>query len=162
MTSGGCKAKNIFPHRRLTFGSFLSVLRKVFFEKHYTNGPLFLRIMRENKISRKMLSFHRFFARIVKSLIPDPGQMPGHTPECWIWPKTPNEAGTIRWGVVYPFQKQGGDFMTQKERRRENRRKKHQREALIEMRNMYGNKDLTPYNAVLQIRTNGKATIRLS
>lgn len=65
-------------------------------------------------------------------------------------------------GVVYPFQKQGGDFMTQKERRRENRRKKHQREALIEMRNMYGNKDLTPYNAVLQIRTNRKATIRLS
>ena len=52
--------------------------------------------------------------------------------------------------------------MTQKERRRENRRKKHQREALIEMRNMYGNKDLTPYTAVLQIRTNGKATIRLS
>lgn len=52
--------------------------------------------------------------------------------------------------------------MTQKERRRENRRKKHQREALIEMRNMYGNKDLTPYNAVLQIRTNRKATIRLS
>ena len=65
-------------------------------------------------------------------------------------------------GVVYPFQKQGGDFMTQKERRRENRRKKHQREALIEIRNMYGNKDLTPDNAVLQIRTNGKATIRLS
>ena len=52
--------------------------------------------------------------------------------------------------------------MTQKERRTENRRKKHQREALIEMRNMYGNKDLTPYNAVLQIRTKGKATIRLS
>lgn len=52
--------------------------------------------------------------------------------------------------------------MTQKERRRENRRKKHQREALIEMRNMYGKKDLTPYNAVLQLRSNGKATIRLS
>ena len=65
-------------------------------------------------------------------------------------------------GVVYPFQKQGGDFMTKNERRGEIRRKKHQREALIEMRNMYGNKDLTPYNAVLQIRTNRKATIRLS
>ena len=52
--------------------------------------------------------------------------------------------------------------MTQKERRRENRRKKHQREALLEMRNMYGHKDLTPYNAVLQIRTNGKAPIKLS
>ena len=52
--------------------------------------------------------------------------------------------------------------MTQKERRRENRRKKHQREALIEMRNMYGNKELTPYNAVLQIRAKEKSTIRLS
>ena len=52
--------------------------------------------------------------------------------------------------------------MTQKERRRENRRKKHQREALIEIRNMYGNKDLTPYNAVLQIRAKEKSTIRLS
>lgn len=51
--------------------------------------------------------------------------------------------------------------MTGKERRRANRRKKHQREALMEMRNMYGNKDLTPYNAVLQVRTSGKADIRL-
>ena len=51
--------------------------------------------------------------------------------------------------------------MTGKERRRANRRKKHQREALLEMRNMYGNKDLTPYNAVLRIRTNEKADIRL-
>ena len=51
--------------------------------------------------------------------------------------------------------------MTQKERRRANRRKKHEREAMIEMRNMYGNKDLTAYNAVLQMRTNGKAEIRL-
>lgn len=51
--------------------------------------------------------------------------------------------------------------MNSKERRRANRRKKHQREAMIEMRNMYGNKDLTAYNAVLQMRTNGKAEIRL-
>lgn len=51
--------------------------------------------------------------------------------------------------------------MTGKERRRANRRKKHQREALLEMRNMSGNKDLTPYNAVLRIRTNEKADIRL-
>lgn len=51
--------------------------------------------------------------------------------------------------------------MTAKERRRSNRRKKHQREAMIEMRNMYGNKDLTAYNAVLQIRTHGTAEIRL-
>jgi hypothetical protein len=52
-------------------------------------------------------------------------------------------------------------YMTAKERRRANRRMKHQREALLEMKNMYGNKDLTAYNAVLQIRTNGKADIRL-
>ena len=51
--------------------------------------------------------------------------------------------------------------MTAKERRLANRRMKHQREALLEMKNMYGNKDLTAYNAVLQIRTNGKADIRL-
>ena len=51
--------------------------------------------------------------------------------------------------------------MTAKERRRANRRKKHEQEALLEMRNMYGRKDLTAYNAVLQIRTNGKAEIRL-
>ena len=51
--------------------------------------------------------------------------------------------------------------MTAKERRRANRRKKHQRETLLEMKNVYGNKDLTAYNAVLQIRTNGKADIRL-
>ena len=39
--------------------------------------------------------------------------------------------------------------MTAKERRRANRRMKHQREALLEMKNMYGNKDQTAYNAVL-------------
>ena len=51
--------------------------------------------------------------------------------------------------------------MTAKERRRANRRKKHEREAMLEMRNMCGNKDLTPYNAILQMRTNGKAEVRL-
>lgn len=51
--------------------------------------------------------------------------------------------------------------MTSKERRRANRRRKHEREAMLEMRNMCGNKDLTPYNAILQMRTNGKAEIRL-
>ena len=65
-------------------------------------------------------------------------------------------------GVVYTFFGTTRRIpMTAKERRRANRRKKHQREAMIEMRNMYGNKDLTAYNAVLQIRTNGKADIRL-
>ena len=28
---------------------------------------------------------------------------------------------------------------------------------MLQMRNMCGNKDLTPYNAILQMRTNGKA-----
>ena len=51
--------------------------------------------------------------------------------------------------------------MSNRAKQRANRRKKHQREALLEMKNMYGNKDLTAYNAVLQIRTNGKANIRL-
>lgn len=51
--------------------------------------------------------------------------------------------------------------MSNRAKQRENRRKKHQREALLEMKNMYSNKDLTAYNAVLQIRTNGKADIRL-
>ena len=51
--------------------------------------------------------------------------------------------------------------MTAKERRRANRRKKHEREAMLQMRNLGGNKDLTPYNAILQMRTNGKAEIRL-
>ena len=51
--------------------------------------------------------------------------------------------------------------MTSKERRRANRRKKHEREAMLEMRNMYGSRDLTPYNAILQMRANGKAEIRL-
>ena len=51
--------------------------------------------------------------------------------------------------------------MSNRAKQRDNRRKKHQREALLEMKNMYGNKDLTAYNAVLQIRTNGKADIRL-
>ena len=51
--------------------------------------------------------------------------------------------------------------MTAKERRRANRRKKHEREAMLEMRNMGGNKDVTPYKAILQWRANGKAELRL-
>ena len=65
-------------------------------------------------------------------------------------------------GVVYPFLgTTRRNVMRNREKQRENRRKKRQMQALMEMRNMYGNKDLTPYNAVLQIRTNGKADIRL-
>lgn len=43
-----------------------------------------------------------------------------------------------------------------RKRQRENRRIK-QREERIDKRNNYGVKDLTAYNAVRQIRTNGKA-----
>lgn len=91
--------------------------------------------------------------------IPDMG-IAGHTPECWIWSYPERGGGKKSIGVVYPFQERRVR-MTAKERRRANRRKKHEREAMLEMRNMCGNKDLTPYNAILQMRTNGKAEIRL-
>lgn len=48
-----------------------------------------------------------------------------------------------------------------RKRRRENRRIK-QREKLIDKRNDCGVKDLTAYNAVRQIMTNGKANIVLA
>lgn len=88
--------------------------------------------------------------------------MLGREPECWGRPKTwPGRKSPI--GVVYPFHKNKGGFaMSNRAKQRENRRKKHQKEVFLEMRNMYGHKDLTPYNAVLQIRTGGKATIRLN
>ena len=47
-----------------------------------------------------------------------------------------------------------------RKRQRENRRAK-QREERIDKRNDYGIKDLTAYNAVLQIKTNGMANIVL-
>ena len=40
-------------------------------------------------------------------------------------------------------------------------RKLKEREAYLDKRNHFGNKDLTAYNAVQQIRTNGKAEIAL-
>ena len=40
-------------------------------------------------------------------------------------------------------------------------KKKQRKEEIIDKRNSYGIKDLTAYNAVLQIRTNGKANIAL-
>ena len=46
--------------------------------------------------------------------------------------------------------------MKNRKRQRDNRRIK-QREERIDKRNNYGVKDLTAYNAVRQIRTNGKA-----
>lgn len=45
-------------------------------------------------------------------------------------------------------------------RQRENRRLKHHNEKLSK-RNAYGNKDLTAYNAVRQIQTDGRAGIDL-
>ncbi len=53
-----------------------------------------------------------------------------------------------------------GKRYTDRTQQRANRRKKHHEEKL-ERRNCCGIKDLTPYNAVQQIRTNGKAEIAL-
>lgn len=50
--------------------------------------------------------------------------------------------------------------MKDRKRQRENRRLKS-KEELIDRRNNCGLKDLTAYNAVLQIKTNGKAAIVL-
>lgn len=50
--------------------------------------------------------------------------------------------------------------MKSRKRQRENRRAK-QCEERIDKRNDCGIKDLTAYNAVLQIKTNGKANIVL-
>ena len=51
--------------------------------------------------------------------------------------------------------------MRDRMKQRENCKKKRQLQALLDVRNMYGQKDLTAFNAVLQMRTNGKAEIRL-
>ena len=58
------------------------------------------------------------------------------------------------------FQKEAMNLKDRK-RQRENRRIK-QREKLIDKRNDCGVKDLTAYNAVRQIMTNGKANIVLA
>jgi hypothetical protein len=52
------------------------------------------------------------------------------------------------------------NIMKDRTRQRVNRRRKHYEEK-IEKRNAYGNRDLTVFNAVEQIRTHGKAEIRL-
>ncbi len=51
--------------------------------------------------------------------------------------------------------------MKGRKRQRENRRLKN-REEIIDKRNGCGFKDLTAYNAVQQIMTNGKANIALT
>ena len=50
--------------------------------------------------------------------------------------------------------------MKNRQKQRENRRKKH-REEMLDRRNACGVKDLTAYNAVLQIKTSGQAAIVL-
>ena len=61
-------------------------------------------------------------------------------------------------GEVYPGEEVMGMRNRQKQREL---RKKQIREKNIDKRNGYGIKDLTVYNAVLQIRTNRKANITL-
>ena len=63
-------------------------------------------------------------------------------------------------GAVYIFSEEAMNLKDRK-RQRENRRIK-QREKLIDKRNDCGVKDLTAYNAVRQIMTNGKANIVLT
>ena len=48
--------------------------------------------------------------------------------------------------------------MKDRKRQRANRKLKPREDAL-DRRNSYGVKDLTPYNAVLKIRTNGNSNI---
>jgi hypothetical protein len=64
-----------------------------------------------------------------------------------------------RWGV-YPFSKKEEKYMKNRIKQRANRKLKLQEERL-DKRNNCGVKDLTPYNAVQQIRTKGKAEIAL-
>lgn len=54
----------------------------------------------------------------------------------------------------------GESQMKNRIRQRENSRRKH-REEMLDKRNACGVKDLTAYNAVLQIKTNGQAVITL-
>lgn len=50
--------------------------------------------------------------------------------------------------------------MKNRKKQKANRKLKHHEEAL-ERRNSFGAKDLTPYNATLQIKTSGKSNIQL-
>ena len=62
-------------------------------------------------------------------------------------------------GEVYP-NLYGGKNMKSRTKQRENRKLK-KAEELLNKRNDFNVKDLTAYNAVLQIKTNGKAAIVL-
>ena len=59
-------------------------------------------------------------------------------------------------GEVYPNEEV--EKVRDRQKQRELRRKQKKEES-IDKRNGYGIKDLTAYNAVLQIRTNNKASI---
>ena len=50
--------------------------------------------------------------------------------------------------------------MKDRTKQRANRKLKHKEDAL-DKRSSFGYKDLTPYNAVMQIKTSGKAQIAL-
>jgi len=50
--------------------------------------------------------------------------------------------------------------MKGRKKQRENRKLKH-KEEMIDKHNSFGNKDLTPYNTALQMRTKDKAAIAL-
>ena len=59
-----------------------------------------------------------------------------------------------------PGEDKGGNGMKDRKKQRENRKLKH-KEEMIDKQNSFGNKDLTPYNTVLQMRTKDKAAIAL-
>lgn len=62
-------------------------------------------------------------------------------------------------GEVYP-NIYGGEIVKSRTKQRENRKLK-KAEELLNKRNDFNVKDLTAYNAVLQMKTNGKAAIVL-
>lgn len=62
-------------------------------------------------------------------------------------------------GVVCPDEDRRM-YMKNRQKQRKNRRTKHYEEKL-DTHNGYGVKDLTAYNAVMKMKTNGKATIAL-
>ena len=61
-------------------------------------------------------------------------------------------------GVLRPERED--NVMKNRVKQRENRKIKHQ-EELLDKRSLYGYRDLTPYNAVLQIKSDGQALILL-
>lgn len=75
------------------------------------------------------------------------------------WRRSTERLFPASWGAACP-EKKGGPGMKDRKRQRENRRLKNREEAL-DKRSIYGYKDLTPYNAMLRIKANGKAQVTL-